>query len=45
ELEREGQLLKIESTMVEKMDTHVFILDPDASAEQISLRKKWMSPL
>ncbi len=45
ELERDGQKLKIESTMVEKIDKHVFVLDPDASAEQISLRKKWMSAL
>ena len=45
ELEREGQKLEIESMMVEKMDTHVFVPDPDASEEQISLRKKWMSPL
>ena len=45
DLQREGQNLNIESTMIEKIDLHVFVIDPNADEEQISLRKKWMRPL
>jgi len=45
DLEREGQILKIESAMIEKVDSHVFVVDPNANEEQISLREKWMKLL
>ena len=44
-LERDGQTLKIESSMKEKVDKHVFAIDPNANQEQIFLRNKWMSSL
>jgi hypothetical protein len=44
-LKRNGEKLEIQTSMIEKIDSHVFIVNPDATKEQIELREKWMAAL
>jgi len=43
-ISRDGdeQVITCEKELIEQIDTHVFRLDPTASAEQIALREQWM---